>query len=112
MSGSAVTVIVDRPLGSYHPQHPDIIYPVNYGFVPGIIAADGEEQDAYILGVDDPVDEYTGKLIAVIRRWDDVEDKWVIAPEGASFTKEDIERTVWFQERYFRSEVVMMEGCI
>ena len=107
-----MTVIVDRPLGSCHPQHPDIVYPVNYGFIPGIIAADGEEQDAYIMGVDDPVDEYTGKLIAVIRRWDDVEDKWVIAPEGACFTKEDIERAVLFQEQYFRSEVIMLEECI
>ena len=38
MIGAAVTVLVDRPLGSAHPEHPDLIYPVNYGFIPGIMA--------------------------------------------------------------------------
>lgn len=28
MIGQAVTVTVDRPLGSYHPKHPDIYYSV------------------------------------------------------------------------------------
>ena len=41
----SVTVIVDRPLGSTHPAHPGLVYPVNYGYVPGVIAADGEEQE-------------------------------------------------------------------
>ena len=72
---------------------------------PSIIAPDGEEQDAYILGINTPVDEFTGKIIAVIRRLDDVEDKWVVAPEGVSFTKEEIARQVAFQEQYFRTEI-------
>ena len=62
MLGEIVKVVVDRPLGSYHPEHKDIYYPINYGFVEGIIAPDGEEQDAYILGVDVPVKEFTGKI--------------------------------------------------
>ena len=37
----SVFVIVDRPLGSCHPQWPDSIYPVNYGYVPGLPAPDG-----------------------------------------------------------------------
>ena len=105
MIGSTVTVIVDRPLGTYHPKHKDIFYTVNYGYIPGIIAPDGEEQDAYILGINTPVDEFTGKVIAVIHRLDDVEDKWVVAPEGVSFTKEEIARQVAFQEQYFRTEI-------
>lgn len=103
--GQTVTVTVDRPLGSLHPQHSDMYYPVNYGYVRGITAPDGEEQDAYILGVNEPVDEFTGKIIAVIHRYDDVEDKWVIAPEDKSFTKEEIWEQVCFQEKYFRAEV-------
>ena len=47
--GKTVTVIVDRPLGSYHPEHRDMYYPINYGYVEGIIAPVGEEEDAYIL---------------------------------------------------------------
>ena len=49
--GDIVKITVDRPLGSRHPKHKNIIYPINYGYIEGIIAPDGEEQDAYILGV-------------------------------------------------------------
>ena len=107
MIGSIVQVIVDRPLGSYHPKHKDIYYAVNYGYVPGVMAPDGEEQDAYILGVHEPVREFEGKVIAIIHRLDDVEDKWVVAPESASFTKEEIMQQVAFQEQYFQTEILM-----
>ena len=80
MLGKIVKVTVDRPMGTYHPKHKDIYYPINYGYIEGIMASDGEEQDAYILGVNKPVEEFTGKVIAIIRRLNDVEDKWVVAP--------------------------------
>lgn len=105
MKRRIVTVTMDRPLGSRHPKHPDMIYPVNYGYVAGIMAPDGEEQDAYILGVDVPVETFTGELIAVIHRADDVEDKWVVAPKGLRFSAEQIMEAVRFQEQYFQSEV-------
>lgn len=73
--GKIVKVTVDRPMGSYHPNHRDIYYPVNYGYIKGIMSPDGEEQDAYILGIDHPVDEFTGRVIAVIHRYDDIEEK-------------------------------------
>ena len=82
MLGKIVKVKVDRPMGTYHPKHKDIYYPINYGYIEGIMASDGEEQDAYILGVNKPVEEFTGKVIAIIHRLNDVEDKWVVAPEG------------------------------
>lgn len=106
MIGKKVTVTVDRPLGSYHPNHKDIYYPVNYGYIEGIIAPDGEEQDAYILGIDEPVETFTGIIIAVIHRNDDVEEKWVVAPEGVTFSKEEIWKQVEFQEQYFDSEIL------
>ena len=76
--GTTVTVIVDRPLGSYHPEYKDIYYPINYGYIEGIRAPDGEEQDAYILGVNEPVDKFTGKIIAIVQRKDDVEVKMML----------------------------------
>lgn len=88
--GKSVKVIVDRPLGTYHPEHKEIYYSINYGYVEGLIAPGGEEQDAYILGVSKPIHEFNGKVIAIIHRFDDMEEKWVVAPEGSSFTKEDI----------------------
>ncbi|MBO5352981.1 MAG: inorganic pyrophosphatase [Lachnospiraceae bacterium] len=109
MIGKKVTVTMDRPMGSYHPKHKDMYYPVNYGFIEGIMAPDGEEQDAYVLGVDKPLSEFTGVVAAVIHRRDDVEDKWVVVPEGYRITKEEIEEQVKFQEQYFQSEIWMRE---
>ena len=110
MTGKTVNVKIDRPLGSSHPKYPDMIYPVNYGYVEGIIAPDGEEQDVYILGVNEPIEEFTGRIIAVIHRFDDVEEKWVAAPDGVTFTKEEIAEAVRFQEQYFDTEIVMEES--
>ena len=107
--GKIVTVTVDRPMGSYHPEHKDMYYPVNYGYIEGIIAPDGEEQDAYILGGDKAVDKFTGKIIAVVHRIDDVEEKWVVAPENMTFTKEEINRQIYFQEQYFNTRVIVYE---
>lgn len=107
MIGKIVKVIVDRPLGTFHPKHKDIFYSVNYGFIPGIIAMDGEEQDAYILGIDVPVTEFTGKVIAIIHRFDDVEEKWVVSAENVSFSKSEIEKQVYFQEKFFDIEIRM-----
>ena len=102
-----VRVTVDRPLGSYHPKHKDMYYPINYGYIEGIIAPDGEEQDAYILGIDEAVQEFVGEVIAVIHRKDDVEEKWVVAPKGEKYSAEEIMEQVSFTEQYFDSEVRM-----
>ncbi len=105
MIGSMVTVTVDRPLGSYHPDHPDLYYPINYGFIKNTMSADGEEIDAYVLGIHKPITELTGRVIAIIRRLNDVEDKLVVAPDGAVFSKEQILALTAFQEQYFTVEI-------
>ena len=107
MIGKSVRVIVDRPLGTYHPKYKDIYYSVNYGYVEGVIAPDGEEQDAYILGINEPIKEFDGKVIAVIHRYDDIEEKWIVVPEHLSLSKDEIMRQVDFQERFFESEIIM-----
>ena len=107
MLGKIVRVIIDRPLGSYHPTHKDIYYPINYGYIEGIIANDLEEQDAYILGVNKPLKEFEGKVIAIIHRLNDNEDKLIVAPIDKSYTKEEILKFVEFQEQYFKIEIIM-----
>lgn len=106
MIGNIVTVTVDRAMGTYHPEHPDMYYPINYGYIKGIMAPDGEEQDAYILGVSEPIKEFTGEIIAIVHRNDDIEEKWVVAPHNSVFTKEEIEKQINFQEQYFDSIVL------
>ena len=107
MIGKRVKVMVYRPLGSKHPKFSEILYPINYGFVPNTLAEDGEEIDAYIVGVDFPVEEFIGNVIAVIIRKNDVENKLVVAPDNTSFTKDEIYKQVLFQERFFDFEVLI-----
>ena len=105
--GKEVEIKIDRPLGSTHPKHKNIVYSVNYGYIPNVIGGDGEELDAYLLGVNEPVKEYTAKVIAIAHRHNDNEDKLVAAPEGILFTKEEIANSVAFQEKFFDIEIVM-----
>lgn len=100
-----VTVKMDRPLGSKHPDW-DLIYEVNYGYVPNTISGDGEELDCYVLGVDKPLDSFTGKCIAIIHRINDNDDKLIIVPEGMNFTDEEIRNLTNFQEKYFKSIII------
>lgn len=108
--GKTVTIKVDRPIGYVHQKkNYTLTYPINYGYIPGIIGGDGEELDVYLLGVDTPVSEFTGKIIGIVYRHNDVEDKLVMAPEGTRFTAEEIADAVRFQEQYYDSEIESME---
>lgn len=99
-----VTVQIDRPIGSHHPKT-GLHYPVNYGFVPGTRGGDDEELDAYVLGPADPLDTFRGRCVAVIRRLNDVEDKLVVAPDGAAVDDQEIRTATFFQEQYFEIEI-------
>lgn len=103
--GKIIDVVVDRPLGSKHPEYGNI-YPLNYGYVPNTISGDGKELDCFIIGVFEPLTKYTGKCIAVIHRLNDNEDKLVIAPEGKDYSNDAIEALVEFQERWFEHELI------
>lgn len=107
-TGKAVDVEVDRPIGHVHTTKGITLhYSINYGFLPGVMGGDGEEQDVYILGVSEPVKQFRGRIIAAVRRFDDNEDKLIAAPEGIRFTKEEIAEAIHFVEKYFDSEIVM-----
>jgi inorganic pyrophosphatase len=100
-----VMVQVDRPLGSCHPRH-GFVYPLNYGFVPGTLSPDGAELDAYVLGVFEPLANFTGECIAVIQRTNDADDKLVVAPLGKTYSDDQIRALTEFQERFFASVVL------
>ena len=103
LMGKLVHVVVDRPVGY---QHGDIVYPINYGYIPGIIAGDGEEQDAYILGINEPLAEFDGQVIAAICRKNDCEDKLVVAPVESVYHQGQIAEAVHFQEQYFDTRII------
>lgn len=104
--GKTVEIIIDRPIGYVHvTKGVTLHYTVNYGYIPGVMGGDGEEQDVYILGVNEPVERFTGRIIAAVRRSDDNEDKFVAAPAGMEFHQAEIMEAIHFVEKYFESKV-------
>ena len=107
--GNTVDIIIDRPIGHIHvTKGITLHYTINYGFLPGIIGGDGEEQDVYILGVDIPMKTFQGTIIGAIRRNDDNEDKLVAVPDGMTFSVEEIREATWFVEKYFDSTIQVL----
>ena len=82
-----------------------MIYPLNYGYVEGITAADGDEQDVYIFGTDKPLKEFKGKIIKVYHRFNDTEDKWIVSLNGEDIPKDKILGDIAFQEQYFHGRL-------
>lgn len=103
--GKNVSIVIDRKLGTKHPKH-GFIYMVNYGYVPSTISGDGEELDAYLLGVFEPVDEFIGKVIAIIHRTNDDDDKLVVVPDDRKYSDDEIRALTEFQEQYFESVII------
>lgn len=100
-----VNVKIDRQLGTNHPKH-GFIYMLNYGYIPNTISGDGEELDAYLLGVFEPTEEYTGKVIAIIHRTNDDDDKLIVVPDRVKYTDGQIKALTEFQERFFKSIII------
>lgn len=109
--GRTITVNIDRPLGSKHPRW-GFIYPLNYGYVPGIPAPDGEDLDAYVLGVFEPLESFTGKCIAVIHRLNDNDDKLVVVPREKTYTVDQISALTEFQERFFPHQIFTLKTTV
>lgn len=100
--GKTVEIMIDRPIGYvHHKKNYSLVYPINYGYIPGVLGGDDEELDVYLLGVDEPVEKYTVKIIGIVHRENDVEDKLIAAPEGVEFSKEEMQEKIMFQEKYY-----------
>lgn len=103
--GKEVNVKIDRQLGTRHPKH-NFMYMVNYGYIPNTISGDGEELDAYVLGIYEPVEEFNGQVIAVIHRTNDDDDKLIVTPKGINYSDDAIKALSEFQERFFESIII------
>jgi len=103
--GKEVTVEIDRQLGTRHPKH-GFMYTINYGFIPNTLSGDGEELDAYLVGEFEPVTESKGKVIAVIHRTNDDDDKLIVSKDGKEYSDDAIRALTEFQERFFESIII------
>ncbi len=103
--GKIVNVVMDRPLGSKHPKY-GFIYTLNYGYIPNTVSGDGEELDAYVLGEFEPLNTFTGRVIALIHRTNDDDDKLIIVKDGKNYTDDQIRALTEFQERWYDSIII------
>lgn len=103
--GQFVHVEIDRPIGYVHKG---LVYPVNYGYIPGMPGGDGEDQDAYVLGIDEPLASFDGQVIGIVFRKNDVEDKLIVAPAGTVLHQGQIAAAVHFQEQFFSSHIISL----
>ena len=104
--GQTVTIEIDRPIGYVHKKADrTLTYPINYGYIPGVLGGDGEELDVYLLGVDKPLTQCTCRIIGIVYRENDVEDKLIAAPDGMIFYQNDIAEAIHFQEQYYKTHV-------
>ena len=104
--GKTVDIKIDRPIGYVHKKETYCLtYPINYGYIPGVLGGDGEELDVYLLGVNEPVTEYTAKVIGIAHRGNDVEDKLIAAPANKVFYQNEIAEAIHFQEQYYKTTV-------
>ena len=109
--GKTVTIVIDRPIGYVHCKgEAALVYPINYGYIPGVLGGDGEELDVFLVGVDVPVSEFTGCIIGIAFRADDVEDKLIMVPEGVTLDAEEIASAVQFQEKYYHTTICAIDG--
>lgn len=109
-----VDIKIDRPIGYVHKkENYSLTYPINYGYIEDIFGGDGEELDVYLLGVDKPVSEYRAKVIGIVHRENDVEDKLIAAPEGMIFNQAEIAEAIYFQEKYYKThvEAIYQKSC-
>jgi len=107
--GRRVKVIINHQLGTHDIQEHNIWYPVNYGHIADA-REDGVKPEVYLLGIYEPVSEASGIVIGLVLRIDGNEDKLVVAPEGRSYTVEQVQAMVAFQERFFTSRVVVSDN--
>ncbi len=104
--GKTVDIQIDRPIGYIHKKgNYSLTYPINYGYIPGVLGGDGEELDVYLLGVDEPVTEYKAKIIGIAHRENDVEDKLIAAPVDMIFYQNQMAEAIHFQEQYYQTTI-------
>lgn len=106
--GKEVEVVMDRPLGSKHPKH-GFVYEVNYGYIEGVKAPDGEDLDVYYLGANEPLEKAAGICIAIAHRKDNDDDKLIVVPKGVEMTDEQIMSVIHFQEQYFDTQIIRLK---
>ena len=104
--GQTVQIKIDRPIGHVHKKgEKTLIYPINYGYIPKVLGGDGEELDVYLLGADRPLVACTCRIVGIVYRENDVEDKLIASADGRLYSADEMAEAIRFQEQYYRTQV-------
>jgi len=111
-----LTVIIEWPKGSrerwewrhgeFVYKREDVVAPVNYGFLPGLInPADGEEVDAVVLGPPLKAKTQVEAWLRGLLWLADGDHKLVLSPDGSDYLADESAMRAWFEpERRARLE--------
>ncbi len=101
--GKTATVIVDRPYGSFHPYYGDVQYTANFGYVDNM--TDDVFQDAYVYGPEEPVETFTGIVIAVLYRNNSHQSVWIVSGSG-QYDRQDVMNAVGSTEQFTDTRII------
>ena len=107
--GRTVTVIIDRPYGSFHPHLPDVLYPVNFGYIRELADGAGQFQDAYVIGPKEPAETFTGIVAGILYRREDDVSRWIVTRPGETVSHESIISLIGFEEQYYDCRIIWAE---
>lgn len=97
MLGKFVKVRVTSPMHSYNSRF-GFKYKLNYGIMEGCKTRKNTVQFAYIMGINHPVRNFDGRVIAVVRRHGGKGIVWVVAPKSTRYIVNDIKEAINFAE--------------
>jgi inorganic pyrophosphatase len=89
-------IVIDRPHGAQHPRYPDLIFPLDYGYIEGTTSGDGD-------GIDIWVGSLGGKALTGILCTFDTVKRDAEIKILAGCTKKDIETILHFYNDFMRT---------
>jgi inorganic pyrophosphatase len=93
-------VVIDRPKGSTHPRFPDLVYPLDYGYLENTVSSDGAPVDIWRGTGTEPV--ATAAVVTVDTLKNDSEVKYLLA-----CTDEEIDVVLDFHNGKFMKAIVL-----
>lgn len=97
MIGKFVKVRVTSPMNSINKRF-GYKYKLNYGIIESNKAQKNVVQGAYIMGINHPVRNFDGRVIAAVKRFSGKGIVWVVAPKSMRFINNDIKKAIDFAE--------------
>lgn len=97
MLGKFVKVRVTSPMHSFNTRF-GFKYKLNYGIIEGGKTRKNTAQYAYIMGINHPVRNFDGRVIAIVKRYSGKGVVWVVAPKSTRFIVNDIREAIDFAE--------------